>query len=752
MDNAAVTPADRVTRLIMPLPAATGSTGAPRSGSEVRLGDHFDRIHAEIVKLARPSGAEEIDWKLVTTRAELLLVDESKDLQVAAWLALAWYRQDGTAGLQRGFDLLAGLLAWRWDELFPPVDKLAARAEVLSWLAERLRSDLVAVLQRTRADDVREVWRAFLRLRDLTRSRFPERGPALGHIEHAFAALPAELAAVLSEPTTSSDPATSAAANPASADVAPNAGAAAVADTGTAPVHPLLAPIAGADPTGADPWLCDEFEGLRAEIAKLGAVTGEPPAWPKVITLAQKILTERAKDLRCITYWLLARTHQDGAAGLVDGFALLQHAAGLGEQLHPRRAKARAGAFTWLGERLQAELVRQPPAITADELAAVRASIVACKAAFDPLCDGTSGLTIADEALSRLKTKPSAKPAVARAPTPTAAPKPATPMSAPAGAVAATEGLDDLARTLLDEATRRSAAGHADGSALRLRRLALWMVPPAAGAAKKLDCEVGTAAQRGELAALAASESWSELLHNCELLVLQFPWWIDLTYFSAMAAEHVIDKDAARALRAELCALALRHPTLMSSFDRKGQWLASKDVRDWFARELTPRPPELATASAAAAEPAPTPAAPPPVAATAAAPAEVGASTGQQETTLPTEIVDALRGKKFDDAMTRASTWIAAAGSGRDRFARNLALAQACLSSSEPKLALPMFRALEGQLRKWTVEQWDPSLVAGCLRGYLACKQGLGLGLGPDERLLDELVLLDPRAMTGWTR
>lgn len=720
MDNAAVTPVDRVTRLLMPL------VGATRSGADVRLGDHFDRINAEIAKLARPSGAEEVDWKAVVSRAETVLADESKDLQVAVYLALAWYRQEGVIGLSRGLELLGGLIGSRWDELFPPLDKSAARADVLTWLSDRLRIDLAPTLQRGEATVVRGAWQAFARLRDLTRTRFPERGPALGPIEQAFASLPAPLAA---EVFGTSEP-----------EPAPVAVPAAEVTGG----NPILAPIAGEDPTGADPWLCDEFEALRGEITKLGAVAGGEAAWPKILGLSQKILVERAKDLRCLSYWVVARARVDGAKGLTEGFATLLESAKLGDKLHPRRSKARAGAFTWLGERLQAELVKQPPAITADELTAVRAAIVACKAAFDPLCDGTSGLTIADEALAKLKTKPAVKAPATKpvAPTPAAS----TPSTAPPAA--ALEGLDDVATFLLEQAANRVTGGKQDAGSLRLRRLALWMVLPAAGASKKLECDVGTAAQRNELAALATAENWSELLHNCELLVLQFPWWIDLTYFSTLAAEHVLGKDAARALRGELCALALRNPGLLSSFDRKGQWLASKDVRDWFARELTPRPPE-AVVSTPSPEASPPTSAPTPGtdAATPAKPAEVRASAEHE---VPAEIAELLKAKRLDDAIGRAGPWIEAATSARGRFSRNLALAHACLAGNEVKLALPMFRALEGQLRKLTLEQWDPAIVAGCLRGYLACRQGLGLGT--DERLLDELVLLDPRAMTGLVR
>ncbi len=43
----------------------------------------------------------------------------------------------------------------------------------------------------------------------------------------------------------------------------------------------------------------------------------------QVVQLAEKLLRQRCKDLRVATYYMWARLHADGEAGLADGLSLL---------------------------------------------------------------------------------------------------------------------------------------------------------------------------------------------------------------------------------------------------------------------------------------------------------------------------------------------------------------------------------------------------------------------------------------------
>ena len=63
------------------------------------------------------------DWRPVLTLGLQAIAEESKDLEVAAWLIEALVRQHGFAGLRDGFRLARELVESFWDDLFPLPDE-----------------------------------------------------------------------------------------------------------------------------------------------------------------------------------------------------------------------------------------------------------------------------------------------------------------------------------------------------------------------------------------------------------------------------------------------------------------------------------------------------------------------------------------------------------------------------------------------------------------------------------------------------
>ncbi len=124
-----------------------------------------------------------------------------------------------------------------------------------------------------------------------------------------------------------------------------------------------LAPVSDASPTGEDPGYDDDFQRIREEVNKLSGIdTG------LICTLAEKLLTTTAKDIRVATYYCWARLHQDGETGFAEGLELL---AGLlqryGMQLHPQRERSRKPALEWLaGTRLLDSLSLYPEVVRED--------------------------------------------------------------------------------------------------------------------------------------------------------------------------------------------------------------------------------------------------------------------------------------------------------------------------------------------------------------------------------------------------
>ncbi|WP_449557011.1 type VI secretion system protein TssA [Huaxiibacter chinensis] len=127
--------------------------------------------------------------------------------------------------------------------------------------------------------------------------------------------------------------------------------------------QPWLAPVSVASPTGEDPGYDDDFQRIREEVNKLSGIdTG------LICTLAEKLLTTTAKDIRIATYYCWARLHQDGEAGFAEGLellvGLLQH---YGAQLHPQRERSRKPALEWLaGARVLDSLSLYPEVVRDD--------------------------------------------------------------------------------------------------------------------------------------------------------------------------------------------------------------------------------------------------------------------------------------------------------------------------------------------------------------------------------------------------
>ena len=126
--------------LLVPIP------GSQRGGEYLRYDPVYDRIkEARREDLDVPQGEwqqtlKKADWPLVVRLASETIAAKSKDLQLAAWLTEALLRQEGFPGLQRGLDLLRGLLEEFWDDLYPELEDGDAelRAVPLDWLGQSL--------------------------------------------------------------------------------------------------------------------------------------------------------------------------------------------------------------------------------------------------------------------------------------------------------------------------------------------------------------------------------------------------------------------------------------------------------------------------------------------------------------------------------------------------------------------------------------------------------------------------------------
>lgn len=99
---------------------------------------------------------KEADWPEVARICSTVLRERSKDIRIASWLAEAWAKTRGFAGLRDGYLLIDGLCRDYWEGLHPvPEDgDVQQRVGNLAWLLSRSQQ-LIGEIPLTQADGAR---------------------------------------------------------------------------------------------------------------------------------------------------------------------------------------------------------------------------------------------------------------------------------------------------------------------------------------------------------------------------------------------------------------------------------------------------------------------------------------------------------------------------------------------------------------------------------------------------------------------
>ncbi len=124
--------------LLAPIP------GAAPAGVDISYDPDFTRLAEEIEKLSSLAG-EMPDWGFVIHECERTLREKSKDLRVMGWLVAARTHAGGFAGIAEGLTLYAALAKAWWPSLYPPVNRLRARAGQVEWLWGTLAKRVTAL-------------------------------------------------------------------------------------------------------------------------------------------------------------------------------------------------------------------------------------------------------------------------------------------------------------------------------------------------------------------------------------------------------------------------------------------------------------------------------------------------------------------------------------------------------------------------------------------------------------------------------
>ncbi len=139
---------NKVHLLLKPIP------GKKPCGEYLRYTEVYDHIRdarrEDDEKLPKGVWKTEIkkaDWDKVSHICQDTLKNQSKDVQIAVWLAEAWLHLEGIAGLTQGLELILGLTQNFWNDIHPQIKKGSYELRVVpyEWINTRLSEEVYRI-------------------------------------------------------------------------------------------------------------------------------------------------------------------------------------------------------------------------------------------------------------------------------------------------------------------------------------------------------------------------------------------------------------------------------------------------------------------------------------------------------------------------------------------------------------------------------------------------------------------------------
>lgn len=492
------------------------------------------------------------------------------------------------------------------------------------------------------------------------------------------------------------------------------------ADLGTLPEQ-LAAPIPGGAPSGSDVRYDSDYEALKTEADKIGALTGGDVDWERIIQLSTGILTQKSKDLLVGTYLCFALFKSQGYPGLaagLDGLRRLIEAHWEGLFPVASRMRARTSAVQWLVDRgAVAVRSRLPLPGEVEALEKVGALIGQLD---DDLAAKIPGESPNFSEIRAALNEQAAQVGPAEPPTPSIRPPeattPAAPVARPAPApisvdLSSSEGLEETLknavtalRSLVPELLK---ANLQDPLVYRLARFAAWsrvrQAPPDTDGTTRIPAGEASDEFNDRLAAMAGRGDFIAVIQQAETQFMRSLFWFDLQRhtFKALESMGPAFERARKVVRHELAGFLQLYPGLINLTFENGFPFASAETKQFIAQEIFGGE------------------------AAAGAPVMAGAGTAKDDEfeDIKSQAAELVRAGRASGGVALLHQAVAASGDSRRRFMRRLALARQLADLREPRLALAQLEVLEKDVVEHRLDRWEPALAVEVFQLALACQR-----------------------------
>lgn len=162
------------------------SEGAP-AGENAKYEEEYEQLVAELGKLESVSAGGGVDWSLVVDLSSDILEKKSKDILVSCYLAHGLYQQQGLSGLQAGMKVISDMLETYYDDMFPPLKRVKARANALTWLAEKTEPLVAALDPKVKDFELFDTCLSSVNaIQEICDEKMADNGPSLGAFKRSI--------------------------------------------------------------------------------------------------------------------------------------------------------------------------------------------------------------------------------------------------------------------------------------------------------------------------------------------------------------------------------------------------------------------------------------------------------------------------------------------------------------------------------------------------------------------------------------
>jgi type VI secretion system protein VasJ len=450
-------------------------------------------------------------------------------------------------------------------------------------------------------------------------------------------------------------------------------------------------------------------------------------------TIATKILKEKAKDVRVLSFLAYTAVRNDNWEALADVFdGLAQLAAKNFDAMQPDRERAKELAFKWLSEdRFTGALADKKPAEAdyphiarlLDALAKIKPVLEQKFPQAAPFPGELQRNAIVWEKAS--KPKPAA-PAAGAASGQAGAASAAEPMETPKQAM----GIVRKPALFLIEKEPQRPMGY------RLMRSLRWDIidklPPAESGKTQLPGPVPQ--QRAYFQGLVAAQDWKTALEKAEaaFTAASNHLWLDLQRTIVMSCEKLGEPYAAvrAAVLLETVSFVKRLPAIVSLCFADGTPFCEEATKTWISIEAQ----ALFAANGAASS---TP-----------------ASSGDPFEKEARKVDELVAAGKIEEAIDLVQGGIRSSKCERDSFRRSILVASLLLKAKQADIAVSVLERLDQKSGEYNLDKWEPDLAVEAWSALVAAYKAARAGKPPNiqvslqekqNTILTKVSYIDPK-------